>query len=706
MIEFRLFGTASLEGAQRSTSLLSRPRDVALLAYLAAARPAGFHTRDALLALLWPESSERRARNALNQALHRLRRSLGDALVSRGPHLVGLDSAQLASDVDRFRTAIARNRPEAALAEYQGDLLAGFHVAAAAAFDHWLEEERNRLRGAAQDAARTLRDQAAAAGNLDTALRWARRAAELWRNESDVLRLSEIHADAGDPVAALRASEAFERWLRDELELEPSAAFRAAAEALRASRPAGRPAPGTGTVEPRRSRVATPVTPRRKRRAVVGGTLIALLVAGAAWSAAGFPGVAARGRSLTSSVEAADFYARGREYWRLGVDVDPGTNWELAVEMFDSAVARDPGFAAAHGELGIAHLRLFHWGFDRSAARQQLAERSIGRALVLDPDLTETRIALGYYHLWASRDYARALAAGQRALEERPDDVEALSLVVRADRGLGNAAEAVAPLGELVQLQPRTSLWRRELVATLIGLRRYQQARRELDRAVALFPAEPGFYVLRWQLTLRETGDVEAAGRALTGAARRVPRGDLWPLDFEQRWLSRNYGAALRVLERVGPKTFRTQQGELPVELMYGLVHRLAGDSAEARRFYRAALPALRQKLALKPDEKWIHAWLAIGLAGAGDAEGAVREARRFEELAAAEPDAWENPSLRQHLVEAYIMSGELETAITMIEDLLGSEHLLAISVPWLRIDPRLDPLRTNPRFRRIVADG
>lgn len=706
MMDLRLLGTTCLDGALDADALLGRPRDLAVLAYLAAARPSGFHTRDALLALLWPESDERHARNALNQALHRLRRSLGDALVSRGTHQVGLDIARVASDVDRFRAAIAANRPEAALEEYQGDLLCGFHLSDAPAFEQWLEQERSWLRRSAQDAARARRDEAASVGEREAALRCARRAAELSRDEGDVLRLAEVQAQAGDRLAALRTCEEFRRWLRDELELEPSAAFRAATQVLRADRGAsprgailrvraatGAPAPAPGAVE-------------RWRRVLVVGVPLALLAIGAVWAAVRFPRVTAAEPLLTSSADAADFYARGREYWRLGIDADRGTNWELAVEMFDSAVARDPEFAAAHGELAMAHLRLFHWGFDRSAARQELAERAIGRALALDPDLPEARIALGYYHLWSERDYERAVEAGTRALEARPEHPDALALIVAATRRLGKIADAVDPLRELVTIQARTYFWRWELASTFVGLRRYKDARDELDRAVALFPAEPGFYFLGWQVALLESGDVRAAARELARAATRLPPDHLWPLEFGLDWLSRDYPAALRVLERVRPTTFRTQNGEFPAELMYGLVHRLAGDSAEARRFYRAAQPALQQKIALRPDEMWYHLWLAIGLAGGGDPEGALHEARRSEELAAAAPDLWENPFFEQGLLHVYIMNGDRETAVTMVESLLRSHHYLAISVPWLRIDPRFDPLRTHPRFQRIVGEN
>src|SRR5204862_4948872 len=98
MIELRLLGTLHLLDAtgREVTSLLTRPRRLALLAYLAAATPRGLHRRDTLLALFWPELDQEHARAALRQALHVVRDALGgDAVASRGDEEIGLDFAQV-----------------------------------------------------------------------------------------------------------------------------------------------------------------------------------------------------------------------------------------------------------------------------------------------------------------------------------------------------------------------------------------------------------------------------------------------------------------------------------------------------------------------------------------------------------------------------------------------------------------------------------
>ncbi len=76
MIHVRLLGTLELQDSEGAElrSILAQPKRTALLAYLAAAAPSGFHRRDTLLPLFWPELDEAHARDALSKAVHHLRR--------------------------------------------------------------------------------------------------------------------------------------------------------------------------------------------------------------------------------------------------------------------------------------------------------------------------------------------------------------------------------------------------------------------------------------------------------------------------------------------------------------------------------------------------------------------------------------------------------------------------------------------------------
>ena len=145
-----------------------------MLAYLAAATPRGFHSRDKLLALFWPESDAEHARNALRQSLHFLRRSLGEAaIVGRGEE-VAANPDLFECDVVALDQAMDQKDWGRVVQLYRGPFLEGFHMSGAPDFDRWLEEERDRVRARALKAGEELSHEHEATGDLAGAVEAAR----------------------------------------------------------------------------------------------------------------------------------------------------------------------------------------------------------------------------------------------------------------------------------------------------------------------------------------------------------------------------------------------------------------------------------------------------------------------------------------------------------------------------------------------------
>ena len=152
MIELRLLGSLGLTAPDGSQilSVLSQPKRASILAYLATAAPRGFHRRDKLLAVFWPEADDEHAHGSLRQAIHFLKRSLGEAaLVRRGDDEVGIDPDLVWVDVVAFDAAVEAGDRHGALSLYRGDLLAGFHLPDAPDFGRWVDSEAQRLRSLA-----------------------------------------------------------------------------------------------------------------------------------------------------------------------------------------------------------------------------------------------------------------------------------------------------------------------------------------------------------------------------------------------------------------------------------------------------------------------------------------------------------------------------------------------------------------------------
>lgn len=242
MIYLRLLGSVDLRDdlGVPLRSVVAQPKRLAVLAYLALGNGRA-RRRDLILATLWPELDTARARAALRQALHHLRRELGDgALRIRGEELA-VDPAVLRCDVCELVEHARAGHDAATLAAYGGPLLDGVHVSdASTEWDSWLEAERSRLRDLALGAARRLIAVAHASGDIAGAVTLARRACQLAPDDDGLVRsLVTALSSSGDDSGALRAYEAYARRLMRDFELGVSPELAAlVARIRRDSRPA------------------------------------------------------------------------------------------------------------------------------------------------------------------------------------------------------------------------------------------------------------------------------------------------------------------------------------------------------------------------------------------------------------------------------------------------------------------------------------
>ena len=290
MIRLFTLGTLDLRGPDGAElrSVLAQPKRLALLAYLAVATPTGFHRRDTLVAVFWPELDHEHARAALRKALHALRHELGDGIVvTRGDEDVMLAPEGFWCDAPEFERLLAEGRRPEALELYRGDLLTGLYISGAPEFERWLELERARLRTQAAAAAWAHASEAEARGEDMTALHGARRALLLSPDdEGAVRRMIGLLDRVGDRAGALHVYEEFTRQLAEDYAAEPSAETKALIEEVRqrvrrisGERPARRPAaPPPGAAR------AVDTMPGRRRRwralAIAGVAAIA-----SAWGA-------------------------------------------------------------------------------------------------------------------------------------------------------------------------------------------------------------------------------------------------------------------------------------------------------------------------------------------------------------------------------------------------------------------------------------
>ena len=209
-----------------STALLPRRRkELVLLALLAwrAPRPA---SRAELAALLWGTKDEARARQSLRQALTTLRAAVGDALHATADE-VRLEPGRVSLDARCFEEALRAGDAAAAVALWQGELLAGAEELGEEELRSWLERERAALRARLAGAFARLVEESRAAGHsaaeIGHALAWSE---ALPHDETAHQRLVDALRLAGRTTDARARHAAFVSRLQEELGAGPSAALR------------------------------------------------------------------------------------------------------------------------------------------------------------------------------------------------------------------------------------------------------------------------------------------------------------------------------------------------------------------------------------------------------------------------------------------------------------------------------------------------
>ena len=245
----RLFGSPQIE-LDGAVIHLDHRKPLALLIYLAVtAQP---HTRDALATFFWPEYPNARA--YLRNNLSIIRRALGDAhehWVRIGRQTVewqGADDAWI--DVAMFeqhRLVVgAHGHPDgelctscidhfsAAVTLAGDEFLAGFTLRDSPPFDEWSYFRRERLRTTTAEALAALAASHSKSGDLKSAIDYARRRLALDPlHEPAHRQLMELYARDGQQSLAMHQYEECVRFLRAELDVDPSTETTALFETIR-----------------------------------------------------------------------------------------------------------------------------------------------------------------------------------------------------------------------------------------------------------------------------------------------------------------------------------------------------------------------------------------------------------------------------------------------------------------------------------------
>jgi TolB-like protein/Flp pilus assembly protein TadD len=403
-------------------------------------------------------------------------------------------------------------------------------------------------------------------------------------------------------------------------------------------------------------------------------------------------------RAPTDDLPAYDAYLRGLTagYWDYGIG---------AAEAFAEATRLDPSFAAAYAGEARARAWLariaFQEGnleFARDNARR--ASEAAAKAGELAPAATETKLADGYVAYYVDWDLPRALARFREIEALRPHDAEVAAASGLILRRMGRWQDALAQFERTMKLDPRSDLGPYELSQTYTFLGNLQESLRYARIALQLRRSADIAQMLVYSYS--GTGDTAALRHVIASqnprAQDEVP--DPWLLvtlgraDMEARLSevlanpggrarTMVFGAAMRWAHRLGDPVRQPQYADSLVTLAEAALRSLGADATGH----------------VRSDA---HRLLGTALAYRGDADEAVRHARRAVELIPCSLDAVECWNPRGQLLEVLVVAGRHDEAVAVARELLAGPS------QWtparLRTTPFLAPLYGREDFQQLTA--
>ena len=375
-----------------------------------------------------------------------------------------------------------------------------------------------------------------------------------------------------------------------------------------------------------------------------------------------------------------------------------------AVRLLNQAVERDPAFALAYYQLAEAHDVIYLQGIDHTPARLALADGAIQSLARVRPNSGEAHLALAKHLYWCYHDYDRAREELTLAQKSLPNDPMPFQILGYIDRRQGRWPESTKNLERAIELDPQNSAFLEQIARSYQCLRRYADAERALDRAIALVPKDAAMRARRAEIELHWHADARPLVSMIQAIIAKDSReakniAELW---LNAALYDRDFDTALRALAALPIDGCHRETILFPRVWCEGIVAQMRGDTASAR----AALTGARNEMAklVREQPAYAEALCALGMADAalGHKEDAIREGRRAAELLPVAKDAIVGPLLVQNLALIYAWTDEKDLALEQLS--IATKLPGYLSYGQLRLHPFWDPLRGDPRFDKIVA--
>ena len=402
-------------------------------------------------------------------------------------------------------------------------------------------------------------------------------------------------------------------------------------------------------------------------------------------------------RKPTENIGAYDLYLKARNMSNNSPSFPLTVAQELE-SLLKTAVELDPQFAAAWGELAAIEARFYFVGLDKTPARLAVAQAAVDRAVSLAPDTPEVIGSVGRFYYLTQRDYSRAVEQLEKLVRMQPNDGDAWEFLGVVQRSEGQWSDAIASGRKSVELDAASVLNARALTASLLYVRRFDEALALMRRVVSLVPESREELFVFARAELLATGAASEADGIFTLRSTKENNRD--DLTHFHEFLAEYRGD---LAEFIRLDRLQSHAGEFGYEaLRNAWVYFVHGDVAVARTRLGKVPADLRARLVEEPNNYSLWWGLSQMELILGNNAEALRCALKATELPEAK-DGFDGPPAWINLAIIHAWTGNKDRAIGEIADILRRPSYL--NVHMLRGAPPYAPLRGDPRFEALMND-
>jgi TolB-like protein/class 3 adenylate cyclase len=405
----------------------------------------------------------------------------------------------------------------------------------------------------------------------------------------------------------------------------------------------------------------------------------------------------------TNNSEAYDTYLRG-------LALEARTTFrpddlEKAVGFYERAVQLDPAFALAWARLSRANAHVYFGGLDKTPARRDATERALNTAQKLQPNSPETLLAQAYYQYWVLRDYDLSKGTFGRVRELLPSSSDVPGALALIARRQGHWDESVSYWEQTLALDPRNTDWLGNAAGTYSMLRQFPAALKTYDRLLDIVPNDPDAVASEAKIYQAE-GNLEQAGKLLAGVNAQTPSLNAFVAKMNQLFLERHFDEAIRLIHsRLTESRDLSDIERFLNPFFLALAQEYAGDIAGARATAQQMLGPLETLCKKDPDNPNFVSVLSLIHAVLGQKDEAIKEAERAITLLPSGKDAVDGPRQAENLASVEALVGDKNRAIPRLQRLLEIPYTNFLTPALLRLDPKWDPLRGDPRFQKLCEE-